>query len=62
EYDFLYDSSCMANDYSPYYIRSGDKWSVDQPYEFGKPTDIVELPVSWSLDDFPEAEYRLYPV
>ncbi|RIK92541.1 MAG: polysaccharide deacetylase [Proteobacteria bacterium] len=57
EYGFLYDSSCMANDYSPYYLRSGDKWSVDKPYEFGKPTDMVELPVSWSLDDFPTFEF-----
>ncbi len=57
EYGFLYDSSCMAQDYLPYYLRVGDKWSLDEPYVFGTETDLVELPVWWGLDDFPPFEF-----
>jgi peptidoglycan/xylan/chitin deacetylase (PgdA/CDA1 family) len=51
-----YDSSCMASDFEPYYLRSGDRWSTDDPYVFGDTTELVELPVSWGLDDFPQFE------
>jgi peptidoglycan-N-acetylglucosamine deacetylase len=27
------------------------------PYLFGQPVDLVELPVSWILDDWPHFEY-----
>ncbi len=59
EYGFSYDSSCMGHDYYPYYLRSGDTWSVDSAYRFGRTTDLVELPVSWGLDDFPVSEFVL---
>lgn len=51
EYEFLYDSSCMGGDFSPYYLRSGDEWSRDGDYRFGKVTELIELPVYWGLDD-----------
>jgi peptidoglycan/xylan/chitin deacetylase (PgdA/CDA1 family) len=54
---FLYDSSMMGNDYSPYRVRQGDKIAVDEPMIFGPETDLVELPISWSLDDAPHFEY-----
>jgi peptidoglycan/xylan/chitin deacetylase (PgdA/CDA1 family) len=57
EFEFLYDSSFMGNDYSPYYLREGDKWSTDEPYVFGHETDLVEIPVAWHLDDFPNFEF-----
>ena len=57
EYGFNYDSSCMGHDFYPYYLRSGDEWSVDSAYKFGKPTELVELPVYWGLDDFPFSEF-----
>ena len=57
EYGLTYSSSCMANDFYPYYLRSGDKWSTTEPYVFGKLTDLVEIPPSWHLDDFPAFEY-----
>jgi hypothetical protein len=57
EYGFLYDSSCMANDFNAYYLRSGDQWSLDEPYQFGTLTPLVELPVTWGLDDFPAFEF-----
>ncbi len=52
-----YDSSLMGTDYSPTYCRSGDKLNADGPYVFGEPTKLIELPVSWSLDDYPQFEY-----
>ena len=59
EYGFQYDSSCMGHDFFPYYLRSGDRWSLDRAYHFGRTVDLVELPVTWMLDDFPPAEFVL---
>ncbi len=56
EFGFAYDSSLMGDDYTPYYMRSGDKAPADGPYVFGRHLDIVELPVTWTLDDFPYFE------
>jgi peptidoglycan/xylan/chitin deacetylase (PgdA/CDA1 family) len=54
---FLYDSSLMGDDFTPYYLRSGDIASNDGPYVFGKAIDVVEIPFTWGLDDFPAFEY-----
>ena len=54
---FAYDSSLMGDDFSPYYLRSGDVASTDGPYLFGKQIDVVEIPFTWGLDDFPAFEY-----
>ena len=59
EHGFLYDSSCMGSDFWPYYLRTGDSWSLDEPYVFGDVVDMVEIPVSWGLDDFPPFEFIL---
>ena len=59
EYGFEYDSSCMGHDFFPYYLRSGDRWSLDRAYHFGETTPLVEMPVTWSLDDFPPTEFVL---
>tara|TARA_B110001450_G_scaffold97938_1_gene92915 strand:+ start:4802 stop:5641 length:840 start_codon:yes stop_codon:yes gene_type:complete len=56
EYGFLYDSSCMGHDSFPYYLRRGDKWSKTDAYHFGELSSIVEMPVTWGLDDFPAFE------
>ncbi len=56
EAGFAYESSCMAGDFEPYYLRHGDRWSRDDPYRFGVTTPLVEMPVSWVLDDFPHFE------
>lgn len=53
---FAYESSCMGSDFTPYYLRSGDRWSTTEPYVFGATTELVEMPVSWLLDDFPHFE------
>ncbi len=55
--EFVYDSSLMGHDHLPYRARLGDEVSVDQPIRFGTPSDLWELPISWSLDDFPHFEY-----
>ena len=54
---FLYDSSMMAHDYLPYPARNGDVMEKDHVV-FGAHTRLLEMPVSWSLDDFPHFEYR----
>ena len=51
-----YDASCSATDYEAYYLRAGDKWSVDGPYVFGEPVDIVAIPFYWGLSDFTRFE------
>jgi peptidoglycan/xylan/chitin deacetylase (PgdA/CDA1 family) len=61
EYGFQYESSLMGNDFEPYWCRVGDKWSKTEPYEFGEPVDLVELPVAWHLDDWPQFEYVVTP-
>jgi peptidoglycan/xylan/chitin deacetylase (PgdA/CDA1 family) len=57
EHEMLYDSSCLGDDVSPYYLRRGDRWSRVEPYVFGESCDVVEMPMSWSRDDFPAFEY-----
>jgi peptidoglycan/xylan/chitin deacetylase (PgdA/CDA1 family) len=57
EYGFVYDSSLMGSDFTPYYIRVGDRYDDKSPYVFGQSVEIVELPVSWVLDDFPHFEF-----
>ena len=57
EHGFLYDSSMLGNDFTPYYCRDGIKAVIDAPYDFGKPVELVEMPFSWNLDDFPFFEY-----
>lgn len=61
EYGFKYDSSMMAQDFEPYWCRTGDKMERDRAFEFGPEIDLVEVPVSWSLDDFVQLEYVYSP-
>jgi peptidoglycan-N-acetylglucosamine deacetylase len=57
ERGFLYDSSMMGQDFSPYYCRVGDQAPSDGPFVFGREIDMVELPFTWGLDDFPAFEH-----
>lgn len=57
EQGFRYESSLMGDDFTPYWCRVGDVVQDDGPYLFGDPVDLVEMPVSWILDDFPHFEY-----
>ncbi len=57
EHGFRYESSLMGHDFVPYWCRVGDVIQADGPYLFGREVDLVEMPVSWVLDDFPHFEY-----
>lgn len=58
-----YDHSLMHNDFTPYYVRVGDKWTkIDyskdakewmKPLARGQETDLIEIPANWYLDDLP---------
>lgn len=52
-----YDSSLMGHDYLPYSARTGDRWPDNAAYQFGSATELLEVPVSWTLDDYPAFEY-----
>jgi peptidoglycan-N-acetylglucosamine deacetylase len=53
---FVYDSSLMADDYRLYRVRHGDRHSVVEGSRFGREGALVEVPVSWALDDWPHFE------
>ncbi|MFC7555623.1 polysaccharide deacetylase family protein [Pseudoroseomonas wenyumeiae] len=57
QHGLRYDSSMMGHDCEPYFARRGDKVAADAPLVFGKTTDLVEVPISWSLDDHPHFEF-----
>ena len=57
KHGFAYDSSMMGDDYTPYRVRQGDIIELEKPAVFGKPTKLIEMPVSWSLDDYPHFEF-----
>lgn len=48
----LYDSSMMADDFCPYFAPTSQVASPEG-FDRGRPSDVVELPVAWELDDFP---------
>jgi peptidoglycan/xylan/chitin deacetylase (PgdA/CDA1 family) len=58
-----YDHSQMHDDFTPYWMRIGEKWTVidysKHPKHWMKPMDlgttfpIVQIPGSWYLDDLP---------
>ena len=56
-----YDSSLMGADYIPYKARRGDHVKLGDPYKFGEETALIEMPISWSLDDHPHFEYMRMP-
>ncbi len=57
KHGFVYDSSLMGHDYLPYQARDGDVVTLEEPIVFGPDTALVEMPISWSLDDYPVFEY-----
>ncbi len=61
KHGFIYDSSMMGDDYMPYRVRQGDVIELEEPAVFGKPTRLIEMPVSWTLDDYPHFEFIRTP-
>ena len=52
-----YDSSLMGHDYQPYRVRLGTTFPDDGPPSWGVETDLIELPWSWTLDDYVYLEF-----
>ena len=57
KHGIVYDSSLMGDDFTPYYARRGDVISAGEPIEIGETTGLLEMPISWSLDDHPHFEF-----
>ena len=53
---YEYDSSLMADDYRPYRVRLHDQHSVEEGSTFGTESALVEVPIYWTLDDWPHFE------
>jgi peptidoglycan/xylan/chitin deacetylase (PgdA/CDA1 family) len=63
KYGIKYDHSLMHDDFTPYYTTVGESWTpIDyskpaaewmKPMKFGTPTDVVQVPANWYLDDLP---------
>lgn len=60
KHGFLYDSSLMGHDYLPYQARQNDVVSLQEPIIYGPDSKLVEMPISWSLDDFMVFEFYRY--
>jgi peptidoglycan-N-acetylglucosamine deacetylase len=61
QHGFVYDSSLMGHDYLPYQARENDVVRLEEATTYGKATRLVEMPISWSLDDYPAFEYMRQP-
>jgi len=57
EHGVTYDSSLMGHDYRPYRMRLGDELPADGPARWGAETEVIELPFSWTLDDYVYLEF-----
>lgn len=66
ELEFAWDSSLMGNDFHPYqprrviqteWTQHGQHQVGNGPSSFSDPSPVLEIPVSWYLDDFPATEY-----
>ena len=58
EFGFEWDSSEGVRDLEPYYLRDEPTLTPGEPYEPGRRTGIVEIPLLWYRDDW----LQLFPV
>lgn len=56
ELGFRYDSSLMADDVRLYRVRHGDRHATWDGSTLGTESSLVEVPISWTLDDWPQFE------
>ncbi len=56
EFEFAWDSSLMGRDFTPYRPRPVVVHR-EEPNEFGPPSPVLELPVSWYMDDVPALDH-----
>ena len=45
----------------PSRARLNDQFKLGQPIRYGLETDLIEMPISWSLDDHPHFEFIRTP-
>ncbi|MCP3991817.1 MAG: polysaccharide deacetylase [Actinomycetia bacterium] len=57
EHGLRYDSSLMGHDYRPYQVRGASTFPDDGPPRWGLDLDLIELPWSWTLDDYVYLEF-----
>jgi peptidoglycan/xylan/chitin deacetylase (PgdA/CDA1 family) len=57
EHGLQYDSSLMGHDYRPYRARVGDALPHDSAAAWGNESELIELPWSWTNDDYPYLEF-----
>ena len=53
---FVYDSSLMDGDYDLHRGRLGDRHSTADGTHLGRESALVEVPVYWAMDDWPQFE------
>lgn len=56
EFGLEWDSSLMGQDFYPYHPRTVINIDLERGDTLSDPSPIIEVPVSWGLDDFPELE------
>jgi peptidoglycan/xylan/chitin deacetylase (PgdA/CDA1 family) len=61
DHGYLYDSTQMGDDFNVYKCRIGDYGSPTEPWHFGKESKILEIPISWVMDDWPHFEFQRTP-
>ncbi len=57
ENGFIYESSMSAQDFEPYWCRTGDVIEPNGVATFGPEIELLEIPFSWTLADFPQTEF-----
>lgn len=56
EHGFVYAANGMADDYRPYYARTGDVATMTSAFEYGQETKLIEIPQAWHLSDLIQLE------
>lgn len=57
EFGFDFDGSRMSTDNRVVYVRKNDDWCLNGAFQFGELTNVVGIPVGWTLDDVPHFEF-----
>jgi peptidoglycan/xylan/chitin deacetylase (PgdA/CDA1 family) len=58
EFGFEYDSSLMGDDFFAYWCRGNDMFFDDAPPKFGDQLNLVEVPISYVMNDFHHFEFN----
>jgi len=61
EYEFLYDSSLMGDDFRSYHPRLGDQVSQQSPLVRGQEARVWELPICFEFDDWVHFQFNFTP-